>query len=835
MWGDYDTEEFNSTAQEFTGIARQLHGFKSNYNLGDFKFNALYANNAEGFQRDAIAPDGTSGFYFFSRRLLVPGSEDIFIELAPLNDPGNIVSRQRLEQGTDYEIDYDRGTVLFNDPVLRTDLDEAGNVLTRRIVATYQFESEANEADIIAGRASYFFNRDPDGASWLGTTFLDENRGDQDFRLWGIDSQISFGNWGKIVGEYAESDNQTVFANAAGSAYRFEGDVNFNESIQARAFYRESSEGFANNATLSFVPGQTRYGSQIRARVAEDTSLNLAYERQDNKGVAPRPLDELEEFLDNGTEPVPGTALDNSLSTITAGVEQSFGEADLGVALTWRDRTDRKSPNTFSGSSTQLQSRFSTPIANRLDLNLINDLTISNDTDAVFSDRLGVGLDWEFYDGLSLAFNQQWFTRGNLAGESLTSIGLEGEYEPWANATLTGRYSIANSVDGMSNIGAIGLQQKITVAPGLDLDLDYERTFSGLNRNTSSTGRQFSQPVAVGQGASALSFDSGTTYGIGISYSDNPNYTASARWQQSNKGNGNNTVISAEVTGKLSRALTSLLSYSQANSANQEFDIGTSRDLRLGLAYRHPQQDKFNALLRYEYEENGGTIPETLLIGQGTGTKEHLFGLEAIYAPDWRWEFYGKYAFRNSQTFIADDFVGSSNVSLGQLRTTYRLNYHLDLVAEGRMIWQPSAGYTESGLLLETGYYLTPELRLAAGYVFGRADDEDFSGTRSAGGPYVGLTVKLNSLLDGFGQHRQPKLPQGVTKRKERPGEETRRTGERESGRTEEHDSSGRARSSEIQRRSDSREIRQEQQIQEQSKSKTTRPRERRTERTKDD
>ena len=86
----------------------------------------------------------------------------------------------------------------------------------------------------------------------------------------------------------------------------------------------------------------------------------------------------------------------------------------------------------------------------------------------------------------------------------------------------------------------------------------------------------------------------------------------------------------------------------------------------------------------------------------------------------------------------------------------------MDIVAEGRMIWQPSADYTELGILLEAGYYVTPELRLALGYVFGSADDDDFTGTRSAGGPYLGVTVKLNSLLDGFGQHSPPKVPEGI-------------------------------------------------------------------------
>jgi hypothetical protein len=60
---------------------------------------------------------------------------------------------------------------------------------------------------------------------------------------------------------------------------------------------------------------------------------------------------------------------------------------------------------------------------------------------------------------------------------------------------------------------------------------------------------------------------------------------------------------------------------------------------------------------------------------------------------------------------------------------------------------------------LEAGYYLSPNLRLGAGYVFGKVDDRDFSGTRSAGGAYLGLTVKLDELFDGFGRQKPVPKP----------------------------------------------------------------------------
>ena len=72
------------------------------------------------------------------------------------------------------------------------------------------------------------------------------------------------------------------------------------------ASYRTAEEGFSNNATVSFVPGQTRYGAGANAKITKTTTLRASYDREENFGVAPRPLNDLEEFLDPTTEPIPG-------------------------------------------------------------------------------------------------------------------------------------------------------------------------------------------------------------------------------------------------------------------------------------------------------------------------------------------------------------------------------------------------------------------------------------------------------------------------------------------------------------------------------------------------
>ncbi len=755
MWGDYNTEEFSRSSQQFTSLTRQLHGFKANYNIGKLQATAFYGNNIEGFQRDILPPDGTSGFYFLSRRLTVPGSESVFIELEELNRPGTVLQRERLSRGPDYEIDYDRGTVLFREPILRTDVNEFGEVLVRRIVVTYQYEAEGgNDTDIYAGRLQYNFSRGVNNDSWLATTYLQENQGDRDFELYGADAQFTFGNNGKIVAEYARSRNDSdEMGMVEGDAARAEIEAELFKGLRTRAYYRFADTGFANNATISFVPGQTRYGAQVNGRVTNTTNLRFQYDHETNFGIAPQPLDTFEELFSPRTTAIPGSEVDNSLTTISAGVVQRIGKANLSVDFIKREREDRITPETLDTDSTQLRSRLNVPIAKKLSFVAQNETTLSDSTDAVFPDRTIFGINWEAIPGINLSLTQQFYTQGQFDGNSITSFNVNGEHKFGEDTSVTGRFSVLGAADGPTTQGALGLKQGLTIAPGLRLNLAYERVFGDFFGNN-ATGQQFRQPFAVGQSAAALGFASGDSYSVGLEYTDNPNFKASALFERRNSTSGNNTVISAGATGKLSSSLTALARYQQAGSSNQSLRaLGDTANLRMGLAYRNPKDDKFNALLRYEYRKNPSTIPESILLGSGSGAQDHTFAIETIYAPNWQWEFYGKYALRNSTTYLADDFSSSNSTNLGQLRATYRLGYSWDLVGEARVITQ--SDYTETGFVVEAGYYLTPNLRVAGGYAFGEIDDRDFDGSRSASGPYLGVTMKLNELFSGFGMQKR--------------------------------------------------------------------------------
>ncbi|MCA6557586.1 MAG: TonB-dependent receptor, partial [Pseudanabaena sp. M114S2SP2A07QC] len=181
MWGDFRTEEFASRSQEFTAFTRQFNGLKFNYNFGDLQATGLYSSTTRGFERDIIPPDGTSGFFFLSRRLVTPGSENVFIESEELLRPGNIVRRVKLNRSQDYEIDYDRGSLQFRQPILKTDIGAGGETLVRRIIVSYEYDNEggtsngSNNNSVYAGQLRYHFKRELGAESWLGVNYFKEN------------------------------------------------------------------------------------------------------------------------------------------------------------------------------------------------------------------------------------------------------------------------------------------------------------------------------------------------------------------------------------------------------------------------------------------------------------------------------------------------------------------------------------------------------------------------------------------------------------------------------------------------------------------------------------
>ena len=758
MWGDYGTSEFAGPSQEFTAITRTFHALKANYQVGGLQATGFYGDNVQGFQRDTIAPDGTSGLYFLSHRPLVYGSESVFFELEDINRPGTVLERTAPQRGVDYEIDYDRGTLLFHQPVLRTDVGPDGQALVRRIVTTYQYETGGGGTSVYGGRMQYGLAGGAGRAAngLLGVTFLRQNQGLQGFDLYGADAALPLlGGRGRLIAEVAHSANRSDgIGNVAGSAYRLSAEASPARGVQVTAYLHSTGTGFSNDATTSFVPGQTRYGGEVSDALTPTTRLRVQADHEDNKGIAPQPDPALVGVLDPGTTPAAGTPVDNSLQTYSVSVQQRVRRAELSVALTSRSRTDREAGSGLGGNSDQVETRLTAPITKDVSLLAQNDTTLSPSTDPVYTDRTSVGADWKAKPGVDVKLTEQVYGRGQYKGHAVTSLETVAEHKGGDGTQLSERFALTGGASGFALEQSLGLGKRWVVVPGLGVSLGYEHV-SGAFFGRTGAGNQFAQPYAVGQSASGLGVGSGGSMSAGVEYTRSRDFKASARYETRDSSGGQNTVITGALAGKVGRALTALGAYQESDAANQTLEsLGRSVTLRMGLAYRDPSRDDVNLLLRYDYRRNPSTIPDTILVGSGTGSRDGVFAVEGIYAPEWQWEFYAKLARRDSVSFLAGDYVGVSRIDLAQVRATYRFRSDMDLVGDVRWIGQPTAGYSSRGLVVETGYFATPDLRLSLGYSFGRVGDRDFSGARSAGGVYLGFTAKVNQLFDGFGLER---------------------------------------------------------------------------------
>ncbi|MEM6253221.1 MAG: TonB-dependent receptor [Cyanobacteria bacterium P01_D01_bin.156] len=761
MWGDYNTSEFARFSQEFSAVNRQLHGFKGNYTFGNgLQLTALYANDVRALQRDTIVPDGTSGYYFLSRRLILAGSEDLFFEIEELNRPGTVIERVRLVRGVDYTIDYDRGAILFNSPVSAVDSNPFGPALVRRIVATYQVEDGGAEDDglfssgaLYAGRLQYNFDTSLENPSWVGASALYEDQGAQDFSLLGVDALLPLGNAGQLVAEFARSELDSPVTDEEGTAFRVEATGQITPDLGGTAYFRNAESGFRNTATTSFRAGQTRWGGQLGYNVGDNTQLQVQFDREENKGnedLIPTTTDQL---LNPGLVRTDGASVNNSITTVRAGIQQQFGTITGNLDWVHRDRNDRETGTDIE--SNLISAGLTWPLAEKLTFRTQTDIALG-DEDEAYPGQTVVGLDWDVLPEVTLRFAQRFFHDDDVTPDALTTVDALVNYDLTDNTELTGRYSLLGANNGMTGQGALGLNHRINLSPGLHMDLGFQRIF-GSSLSSITGGNQVIQPYAVGQSASSLGLVSGTTYTLGLEYTDNPGFQASARFEHRDSEDGNNTVVTASAAGKLSDALTTLARIEHANFSNQTITdrLNSSTSARLGLAYRNPHSDKFNALLSYEYAINPSSTPNALLVGAGSDSiQEHTLAMEGIYAPSWRWEFYGKYALRATNADLDSLGVTSSNaIHLGQFRATHRFAYRWDVTGEVRYITQPETNYDEVGFALEAGYYLTPDLRLGVGYSFGSINDRSLggSGYRSDDGPYLGVTFKVNELWDQFG------------------------------------------------------------------------------------
>ncbi|HXW77430.1 MAG TPA: Ig-like domain-containing protein [Candidatus Eremiobacteraceae bacterium] len=756
-WGDYDTSEFGSLGQQYSAAAQNLHGVKGTLNSGDAQITGFSAVDLSAFQRDMIAPDGTSGAYALSRRLVVPGSERVTLELQPIDRPGDVVSVQVMSAGVDYVMDYAAGTITFALPVARTQVDPiTGQTLMCVIVVSYQYDG-GNPGSAMGGRVQLNLDHQPVPASAIGISTFDEDLGDRRSSLVSGDVTLAQPAGGGLSAEWAAStllgEDST---STEGSAFR----VNENavwSGLDAQVSYAKSTPGFSNDATAeSFVAGQTRYGATVTAKVKKKTSVSVQTQHEDDNGSAPLVLTDPSEYLNPGTTSALGAPVDTHSNTTAGSVKQQIGGGSLALTYATNSVSSTTSP-ILDANNSQLGALLSLPFAARWNALAEATSTVSGGSTALYPSMDAAGVSYRVTDGVALAATAESLDGGTFGQRNFVTLGALVDRHLGDDSDVTANYTLVGGANGFQIQQQVGLDHRLLVSHDLRLDVGYEDDSGPLSTLTAS-GMQFEQPFATGVSTAGLAPTGGASYHAGLELINNDRLQAGARIEQHLSGEGTNTVDRADVAGELSPVVKILAAYDHSSFANQLLGaLPPSSDLRVGIALRNPSNDDNTVLLSYEDQHNPGLIPDELLTPGQIDVQNQLLAssniiaadrtlsLDALQSVSRRLELYEKVATRQSDTMLSPTLQTTTNLVFAQARVTYLLGQRYDTAVEYRVIDEPALGYDEYGRAVEFGYYLSNDVRLAAGYGGGHLQQNVFD-TVSRNGPYVDLTYKIHSL-----------------------------------------------------------------------------------------
>ena len=301
LWGNFST---GITGTEYAQYQRSLYGAALSWRsrpattLGEaksqFKVFGSEAQSALGHSEFL----GTGGSLYYLRHTdVLPGSERIVLEVRD-RTTGRTEARVGLQHGVDYEIDELQGRILLTRPLAQVTRENV-RTLTRDtpldgyeqlLLADYEYVPQGFDDD----HASVGFR----GKHWfgdhfaIGGTYVDENRGGDDYSLKGLDLtvQAGRGTYLRIEQSRSEATAAPIFysdngglsfiqrnpANGArdGEARAVEARVNFRElgwtkrDWSAGAWWRDVDAGYSV-ARADFGLGIEEYGAEFGGDFSE--------------------------------------------------------------------------------------------------------------------------------------------------------------------------------------------------------------------------------------------------------------------------------------------------------------------------------------------------------------------------------------------------------------------------------------------------------------------------------------------------------------------------------------------------------------------------------------
>ena len=711
LYGDFLPDMESS---KLAGYSRKLTGVNLNLeNPAGDRIGLSLARPDNAFAREVIPGGGITGLYRLQHTPILPGSETVALEIHDRRNPEDILARQILLRGIDYDLDPLAGTLLFKHPI---DSFSGGEFDLVELVVLYEFQTLGLDNLAWTGRAHKSFKS---GGTQLGVTAFGETQdGRDDFRLFAADLTQKLPGSGRLALEVAHSDgvplnlgtaSPGLGSSGSGAAVRFE----VSEPVPAlrgslHLAYADADAGFLSPYGATVTPGNRKLAFASDSSWGERLKLGVALQDEENRTGS----------------------VENSRTTASVKLNGAVNEQlHFTGGLDHRDFKDDISDETTL--SNLLTAGLTYAPVPKWRMSLRREQNLSSDSDPSYPDSTFLSgsyqqnLDLRYFLKLrdssqAIAAIADLAVTGLNPPRSRTELQMGAESRLGTYSTLVSRYQIDSGIEGTDSYAVLGLASRFPLNEKLSVDARGE---AGLH--------------AAGPGDS---FESVST---GMSWLPVDSFRATLRYELRNM-NGLGQTLAGGAVGKPSDDVT-LLARLEVSDASQNGQDTTLVDWLGGMAWRPLKRDDYGLLFSWRHrDQRQGSL--------GPGTQVHVLtdtlSADSVFQLTAKVRCFAK----GGLTFSHDDPLGlpgvATTTTLLQTRLEYRFGKYFDAAGEARnvILWQGSLHRNSAAV--EWGIWAMQELRIGLGYGFTQSVALQGADDSIQSGFYLNLSAKANAILD---------------------------------------------------------------------------------------
>ncbi len=689
LFGDMQTDLGQTVLSQYS---RNLNGFKAEQKSERFSYTVFAAETDQSFIKDELRGDGTSGRYSLSQKDLVINSEEVVIETRDRFHNELIVEEETLSRHSDYDIDYDGGTIFFKRPVMSKDQDF--NPVF--IVIRYETVAPDNDNLTYGGRGAIKL---ADQKVEIGASLVHEESGATKGDLYGADITVQIAEDTELRAEIALTEVDNLDKKRDGEAYLAELSHN-SETFDGRAWLRQQETGFGLGQQNEGQSGMRTYGAEADYRLSQQWSLAGEAWHEDNL--------ETDAKRDVGTLQALYRAERYGLN---AGIREARDEFDGGDVKTSRQLL--------------VGGEWRTP-GNKLALRSTHEQSLDTNENSDFPTRTMIGADYQLSQRINL-FAEQELTWGDEEDTNGTRVGITTT--PWKGGevrTTVERQMTENSERVFALFG-LGQNWQLSDRWSIDLTVDRSQTL-----HDKPVGERVNDKAATASGSD----EDFTSVSVGAAYKVE-------KWSwwnrlETRQGETEKKIgVSSGLVGEvregtaISAKLLAFISNSSGGAKRDE------QEITLGMAYR-PNQSKWILLERLDvslFNESGGNDNDGMRI---------VNHLHANFRANRQWQTSFYYGLK----YVRESFSGTSYsgyTDMLAIESRYNINTRWDIGVHGAVLHSWNSNQLNYSLGADLGYLLMTNAWISAGYNVTGFKDDDFSAANyTAEGAYMRIRAKFD-------------------------------------------------------------------------------------------